>query len=143
MKNLKNQNRFYVYIHKKLDGTPFYVGKGCRNRAYTKHYRNDGWHEEANKGYTIEIIHSGLTNEQSLELERTTIDSIGIDKLCNIASGSKNNSVEPISFTDLEMLFELYDNYDKYSKDKWIMEHIELLNNLIQLKRQTKELLWS
>lgn len=35
--------QFYTYLHCKPDGTPFYVGKGCRNRSkliYRKHNRH-------------------------------------------------------------------------------------------------------
>ena len=32
--------RFYIYIHRKPDGTPFYVGKGHGKRAYKRTNRN-------------------------------------------------------------------------------------------------------
>lgn len=66
---------FYIYLHKRKDTEEiFYVGKGKGRRAYLKQHRNKYWHHIVNKyGYTVEIIVTGLTEDQAYELEKFTI----------------------------------------------------------------------
>lgn len=60
-------NNYYVYFHfKKNTNIPFYVGKGCGKRAWSKN-RNDKWKKITNKyNYDIELIDNNLTNEEVL-----------------------------------------------------------------------------
>ena len=46
------KNDYYVYLHKTLDGNPFYVGKGRLNRAYSSYSRSKNWHQISKCGYT-------------------------------------------------------------------------------------------
>lgn len=74
---------FYVYVHKKLGTNEvFYVGKGKKNRAYTTKSRNNHRSNVVNKygGFDVEIIKSGMTEKESFEFEKKTIQEIGIEK---------------------------------------------------------------
>ncbi len=64
--------RYYVYVHKGLDGTVFYVGKGTGNRAYSKD-RQPEWYyfveNILNNQYDVEIVRDGITEEDALRIE--------------------------------------------------------------------------
>lgn len=81
---------FYVYVHKK-PGTNevFYVGKGKKNRAYTTKSRNNHWSNVVNKygGFDVEVIKSDMTEKESFEFEKKTIQEIGIENLTNQTLG--------------------------------------------------------
>ncbi len=70
---------FYVYLHKKkTTGEVFYVGKGCRDRAWTKTRRNEDWHVVVEEcGYFVEIVQDNLQEWYSFELEGLLIDYYG------------------------------------------------------------------
>lgn len=94
------ERKYYVYLHVspntksirfihekcriKSNGLPFYVGKGCGNRAYDLN-RNQGHgvilSQLQNKGYTgIEIVHivkDKLTEAEAFELESKLIYFFG------------------------------------------------------------------
>ena len=67
--------RFYIYIHRKPDGTPFYVGKGHGKRAYKRTNRNP--HHTAilakyGDAVIIDIIHAE-SEQHAFQLEREHI----------------------------------------------------------------------
>lgn len=89
--------QFYVYIHKKPDGTPFYVGKGHGRRAYRFSNRNQ-WHQNIVAKYgkeniIIEIIHC-LNESQAFDLEKIYIKQIKYDgfTLANMSDGGEGDS---------------------------------------------------
>ena len=71
-----NENReFYVYLHIRLDNmTPFYVGKGKRDRAYNLD-RGD-FHNSVRDSYgcKVVIIKDKLTEKQAFRLEKRMIE---------------------------------------------------------------------
>lgn len=74
-------NSKVVYIHRKLTNREvFYVGIGNKDRPYQKAptSRSVLWHRVVAKhGYYIEIIRTGLTNEEACNIEIDLIDLIG------------------------------------------------------------------
>lgn len=69
-----------VYKHLRNDtGTPFYVGAGkTTKRAYSTRNRNKHWHDIVNAhGYTVDIIHEGISWEEALKVEQYLISFYG------------------------------------------------------------------
>lgn len=63
-------NIFYVYAHYDEKGDIRYIGKGCKNRAYSKEGRSKLWKEVFPNGpYKIEFIAKNLEEEEAFELE--------------------------------------------------------------------------
>lgn len=87
---------FYVYIHKTADtGKIFYVGKGCRKRAYSKHRRNIFWERVVKKhGLVVDIVLDGLTECEALCNEIELIAKLIADgnKLTNLTTGGEGTS---------------------------------------------------
>ncbi len=88
--------RFYVYLIKRLNGTPLYVGKGQGRRAYQhktstanvrlrRIYARDG-------DLPIQILREDLTDREAKRLEKKFIRRIGradlkTGPLCNLTEG--------------------------------------------------------
>ena len=101
---VSEQLKYYVYLY--IDprtGNPFYVGKGKGNRM-NSHLKANSLKEFENETQKkiielkklklepeIEILRYGLTEEQSILVEGTAIDLIGLDNLTNEIRGHYSN----------------------------------------------------
>ena len=72
-------NNYQIYFHKRNDTNEiFYVGMGKDYRPKDKHSRSQWWWNVVNKvGYTIEIVHEGLTWDEACEYETKYIKDFG------------------------------------------------------------------
>jgi hypothetical protein len=72
-------DKFYVYAHFiPHESEPFYIGRGCRKRAYSHQGRNKWWNNIVKKyGYEVKILYENLSNEQANELEKQLINQYG------------------------------------------------------------------
>jgi|694.fasta_scaffold02599_17 hypothetical protein len=95
---------YYVYIYLREDGTPYYVGKGSKGRAWSLNHRIKPPHD-TNK---ILITHYGLTELWALAMERWYIRWYGRKDLCtgilrNMTEGgdgSPKRKYKPLSEQD-------------------------------------------
>ena len=85
--------QFYVYLHCKPDGIPFYVGKGYLHRAYQFKHNRSKWYKNIVAKYGKEniIVETQLCidEQEALELEVLFILSLCDDgvELCNLTEG--------------------------------------------------------
>lgn len=85
--------QFYVYIHKKPDGTPFYVGKGHGRRAYKFNGRNP-YHQSILDKYKNQIIVEIVNCEnesQAFDLEKIYVKQLREQgyRLANMTDGGE------------------------------------------------------
>ncbi len=66
---------YYVYAYLRNNNTPYYIGKGCKNRAWC-HSKNDIIHPPKDKSKII-IIENGLTELGAYAIERKMIKWYG------------------------------------------------------------------
>jgi len=68
---------FYVYQHLRLDNNiPFYIGKGCKDRAFRTKRNNKGWNNIVNKvGFKAEILEYFEDENQAIEYEHNLINT--------------------------------------------------------------------
>lgn len=90
------KNKFLVYVHKRPDGSPFYVGKGTLHRA-KKILRVSKYHravvdEFGRENIAFEILKSNLSEDEAFDFERQIIPqlkALGVD-LCNRVDGGRS-----------------------------------------------------
>ncbi len=86
--------KYYVYLHRRAtDGSVFYVGKGCGDRAGARKPRNEHWHRIVNKnGFRWEIIKRFDTDDEALLWEQAVISHYGLENLANMTVGGDGKS---------------------------------------------------
>lgn len=97
-------DRFYVYVHKKPSGEPFYVGKGKKCRAWEMRSscRNKHWNNTADKygvGTLLVEIFDCSSEKASFNLEIELISyyrGLGFP-LVNMTDGGEGTSGHPLS----------------------------------------------
>jgi hypothetical protein len=93
---MKKLNIYYIYFYLRRDGTPYYIGRGKKNRAYAKHIRRNGVDIKPKDRNNIKIVKINLTKEQSLYLEKKYIQKYGRKEfggiLINIKQGGEDVS---------------------------------------------------
>lgn len=88
---------FYCYIHKRKDGTPFYVGKGSKERAFSFTQRS-AWHKnivtkEGGKANIGIEIYQALDEANAFVLEKIFIRGLSLFfDLCNLTEGGDGPS---------------------------------------------------
>jgi predicted GIY-YIG superfamily endonuclease len=93
---------FYVYQHLRLDNNkPFYIGKGCKDRAWRKKRNNIGWNNIANKvGFKVEILKYFDDENQAIEYEHQLINIYREQKLELINQTKYSSGGTKWSYTD-------------------------------------------
>lgn len=109
------RNDFYVYEHWRTDLTQcFYVGKGTGKRARVMYNRNR--HHKAiqsklaDAGLDVEIVivQDGLTEDEAIALEISTIARYGMDKLANLTSGGEGLPGKIVSLETRQKMSEAH-----------------------------------
>lgn len=132
MGNYKTEERrdSMVYLHRRNDdNSVFYVGIGVDDyRPKSKKNRNRYWHNIVKKvGYTIEVVHKGLTWDEAVEYEKKYIKEfgrkdLGLGRLVNQTDGGegqKNPSKKTRELIRLANTGEKNPNYGKPKSDEW------------------------
>lgn len=60
---------FYTYLHRRPDGSIFYVGKGSGRRAWSRGSRSKAWRAAAAEGHSVEICATWPTEDESFQHE--------------------------------------------------------------------------
>lgn len=110
---------FYVYFHKDQQGSIFYVGKGTKDRAWSKD-RHLVWEryvsDRLNGQFNVEIHRDGLTEPEAEELEDELISEYGA-QLINWINPGRN-----FDFSALEKYHQLRDANRKYISETKCLE---------------------
>tara|TARA_R110002050_G_scaffold295248_2_gene453900 strand:+ start:179 stop:937 length:759 start_codon:yes stop_codon:yes gene_type:complete len=77
-KELKDK---YVYLHRDVNNTIFYVGVGGKSRPKVTQKRSSEWKAIAKDGYSIEIHKKEITLSEAFKIEIDLIELIGRDNL--------------------------------------------------------------
>lgn len=93
------ENQFYVYAYLRVDGTPYYIGKGSGERCYRDGGRPCGPPKDRSR---ISKLVDGLSEQDAFDLEEWMISGLGRKDietgiLHNRSSGGEGNSGRIVS----------------------------------------------
>lgn len=106
----KLTSNYYVYLHRTLDGTVFYVGKGINKRAWSRASRSQKWKEVASSGYLVELHTTGLSNKAAIELENNLIENFetlvnrGVQRKIETDCLKEYFKVDPASYSGISRI---------------------------------------
>lgn len=69
--------KYYTYAYLREDGTPYYIGKGLKNRASKKHFRRNGKVFSPPSKDKILILKNNLTEKEAFKHEKYMIFVLG------------------------------------------------------------------
>ena len=115
-------NIYYVYAYTYEDGSPYYIGKGKGNRAYTKHKRNLLPQDRS----CIVILQENLSESDAYTLEVELIKTygridLGSGPLRNLTDGGEGASGSSYH----HRIREEWERYCNLSTEEFIKESIE------------------
>jgi hypothetical protein len=130
-------SRYYVYVHKGIDGTVFYVGKGTGDRAFSKD-RQPEWHyyveKILNKQYNVEIVKEGISEEDALRIEDTLLAEHAATVINRQNMHTPVDSRKLIDYSDTIRAYSdalrTAQRFDKEGKHKEAIEKYETAYNL-------------
>lgn len=130
---MNKENKYYVYLHRDLNGVVFYVGKGTKNRCFHSCNRSKKWKTKAESGWTCQIVKDNLLNNDALILEKDLISIYSSTVINHVSS----QIVKDIPFSKFSDVF-YYDetspsglrwNISRYRFSKGDVAGSELLSN--------------
>lgn len=127
-------NKYYVYSHKKENGELFYIGMGSGKRAYKKDTRSTFWKRTYNKyGLIVNILFSGLTKKEAYQIEEYLIRYYGrrnlnTGSLVNLTNGGEGDFGYKPTIETLRLRSKILKG-KKQSIESNIKRSITLINN--------------
>lgn len=100
----KTIERLQYYVYAYIDQPTekiLYIGRGNGNRAFSHMHK----YFERNINFRIDILRHGLTEAQSIRIESTLIDLLGVQNLDNKVKGSKSKTFGRTTVEDIEKTF--------------------------------------
>jgi hypothetical protein len=140
-------SKYYVYTHQDSDGNVFYVGKGTARRAWDTN-RTKVWKNKINQigTYEVSVPYDKLTEDEAYDCEALLIELYGIDNLVNTRKESPKSDTTLYydilqKAKDLQVLFEILDNFDYYWKHKPTRDKLKEIIFISKLHDEVKTIL--
>jgi hypothetical protein len=146
---MADEKIYYIYFHiNPLKNEVFYVGKGKGKdkRAYSKQGRNKYWNNTVNKyGLIVNLIETGLTNEEAKEREIFYINKLGrkdlgTGSLVNMVIGGEGGNGRKKKYhTEEERIKAYKEHKKKYIRPAHVIENGKRMN-IIYKKRERERI---